>query len=53
MNFELSEEQRAFQATAGVSLRDDVGGAGLTRLDATVILDELAHFASLMGTPKK
>ena len=77
MDFELSEEQRAFQALArqfaaeemapfaarwdeekifpedalrkaaalgfaGVYVRDDVGGANLSRLDATVIFEELA-----------
>ena len=77
MDFELSEEQRAFQAVArqfaaeemaphaarwdeekifpedalrkaaalgfaGVYVRDDVGGANLSRLDATVIFEELA-----------
>jgi alkylation response protein AidB-like acyl-CoA dehydrogenase len=78
MDFELSEEQRAFQATArefaraemapfapewdenevfpvaalrkaaalgfgGICVRDDVGGSGLSRLDATVIFEELAQ----------
>ena len=77
MDFELSEEQRAFQETArefaakemaphaarwdeervfpedalrkaaalgfaGIYLGDDVGGAGLSRLDAAVIFEELA-----------
>jgi alkylation response protein AidB-like acyl-CoA dehydrogenase len=78
MDFELSEDQRAFQATArqfareammpnarewdensifpipelrraaelgfgGIYVKDDVGGTGLTRLDATVIFEELAQ----------
>ena len=78
MNFELSEEQRAFQHTArdfarsemmpharawdegeifpvealrkaaalgfgGIYVRDDVGGSGLSRLDATIIFEELAQ----------
>ena len=78
MDFELSEEQRAFQATArqfardemmphardwdenetfpvealrkaaalgfgGITLKDDVGGAALSRLDATIIFEELAQ----------
>ncbi|HLN10711.1 MAG TPA: acyl-CoA dehydrogenase family protein [Xanthobacteraceae bacterium] len=78
MDFELSEEQRAFQATArnfaraemmpfarewdedeifpvgalrqaaalgfgGIYVKDDVGGSGLDRLDATIIFEELAQ----------
>jgi alkylation response protein AidB-like acyl-CoA dehydrogenase len=78
MDFELSEDQRAFQATArqfaredmapnarawdegeifpiaelrkaaalgfgGIYVKDDVGGSALTRLDATVIFEELAQ----------
>jgi alkylation response protein AidB-like acyl-CoA dehydrogenase len=78
MEFDLSEEQRAFQATArgfaraemmpfarewdedevfpvvalrkaaglgfgGIYVRGDVGGSGLTRLDATIIFEELAQ----------
>jgi alkylation response protein AidB-like acyl-CoA dehydrogenase len=78
MDFELSEDQRAFQTTArnfarvemmpfarewdenevfpvetlrraaalgfgGVCVGDDVGGAGLSRLDSTIIFEELAH----------
>ena len=78
MDFDLSEDQRAFQATArqfareammpnarewdenstfpvqelrraaelgfgGIYVKDDVGGTGLTRLDATVIFEELAR----------
>src|SRR5919107_4570349 len=78
MDFELSEDQRAFQATArnfardemmphardwddgeifpvealrraaalgfgGIYVRDDVGGSALTRLDATLIFEELAQ----------
>ncbi|HXY90288.1 MAG TPA: acyl-CoA dehydrogenase family protein [Xanthobacteraceae bacterium] len=78
MDFELSEEQRAFQATArqfareefaprakewdekyvfpieslrkaaalgfgGMYIREDVGGADLTRLDAALIFEELAQ----------
>ena len=78
MDFDLSEEQRAFQATArefaraemmpfarewdenevfpvatlrkaaalgfgGICVRDDVGGSGLGRLDATIIFEELAQ----------
>jgi alkylation response protein AidB-like acyl-CoA dehydrogenase len=78
MDFELSEEQRAFQETArdfartemmpnarawdegeifpvdtlrkaaalgfgGIYVRDDVGGSALSRLDATVIFEELAQ----------
>ncbi len=78
MDFELSEDQRAFQATArtfareammphardwdenetfpvqalrqaaalgfgGIYVGDDVGGSGLTRLDATIIFEELAQ----------
>jgi len=78
MDFELSEDQRAFQATArqfareqmapnarawdegeifpvaalraaaglgfgGIYVRDDVGGSGLSRLDATIIFEELAQ----------
>jgi alkylation response protein AidB-like acyl-CoA dehydrogenase len=78
MDFELSEEQQAFQATArefaaaemmpharawdehetfpvealrkaaalgfgGIYVREDVGGSALTRLDATVIFEELAQ----------
>jgi alkylation response protein AidB-like acyl-CoA dehydrogenase len=78
MDFELSEEQRAFQATArefaraefaprakewdekyifpvdslrkaaalgfgGLYIREDVGGSGLTRLDAAIIFEELAQ----------
>jgi alkylation response protein AidB-like acyl-CoA dehydrogenase len=78
MDFELSEEQRAFQAMArnfaraemmpfarewdenetfpvealrkaaalgfgGIYVRDDVGGSGLDRLDATIIFEELAQ----------
>jgi alkylation response protein AidB-like acyl-CoA dehydrogenase len=78
MNFELSEEQLAFQATArdfartemmpqapawdegsifpvetlrrgaklgfgGIYVREDVGGAALDRLDATIIFEELAQ----------
>jgi alkylation response protein AidB-like acyl-CoA dehydrogenase len=78
MDFELSEDQRAFQATArqfareqmapnarawdegeifpvpalreaaalgfgGITVKDDVGGSGLSRLDATVIFEELAQ----------
>jgi len=78
MDFELSEDQRAFQATArqfareamapnardwdenstfpvpklrqaaalgfgGIYVKDDVGGSGLSRLDATIIFEELAQ----------
>src|SRR6187549_4032683 len=78
MDFELSEEQRAFQVTArgfardemmphardwdeneifpvealrkaaalgfgGIYVKDDVGGSALTRLDATLIFEELAQ----------
>jgi alkylation response protein AidB-like acyl-CoA dehydrogenase len=78
MDFELSEEQHAFQATArefartemmpharawdegevfpvealrkaaalgfgGIYVRDDVGGSALSRLDAAIIFEELAH----------
>ncbi|HKY85913.1 MAG TPA: acyl-CoA dehydrogenase family protein, partial [Pseudorhodoplanes sp.] len=78
MDFELSEDQRAFQATArqfardammphardwdetetfpvetlraaaelgfgGVYVKDDVGGSALSRLDATIIFEELAQ----------
>jgi alkylation response protein AidB-like acyl-CoA dehydrogenase len=78
LDFELSEEQRSFQAVArqfaademephaaewdekkilpvetlrraaalgfaAVYVRDDVGGAGLSRLDAAIIFEELAH----------
>src|SRR5437764_3950912 len=78
MDFELSEEQRAFEQVArtfareemmpfakewdegeifpvetlrkaaalgfgGIYVRDDVGGSGLTRLDATIIFEELAQ----------
>src|SRR3954469_8565213 len=78
MDFELTEDQRAFQATArqfardsmtpkardwdenatfpvpelreaaalgfgGIYVRDDVGGSGLSRLDATIIFEELAQ----------
>jgi len=78
MDFELSEEQQAFQATArefaqaemmprarewdegeifpvetlrkaaalgfgGIYVREDVGGSALTRLDATIIFEELAQ----------
>lgn len=78
MDFELSEEQRAFEATArnfarehmmpfarewdenetfpvetlrkaaalgfaGIYVRDDVGGAALSRLDATIIFEQLAQ----------
>jgi alkylation response protein AidB-like acyl-CoA dehydrogenase len=78
MDFELSEEQRAFAAVArtfareemmpyarawdegevfpvealrkaaalgfgGIAIRDDVGGSALSRLDATVIFEELAQ----------
>ncbi len=78
MDFELSEEQQAFQATArefaqaemmpharawdeneifpvetlrkaaalgfgGIYVQEDVGGSALTRLDATVIFEELAQ----------
>jgi alkylation response protein AidB-like acyl-CoA dehydrogenase len=78
MDFELSEDQRAFQATArtfardemmpkakdwdenetfpvaelrqaaalgfgGLTVKDDVGGSALSRLDATIIFEELAQ----------
>jgi alkylation response protein AidB-like acyl-CoA dehydrogenase len=78
MDFELTEDQRAFQATArtfahdemmphardwdenetfpvatlrkaaalgfgGIYVRDDVGGSDLSRLDATIIFEELAQ----------
>ena len=78
MDFSLTEEQQAFQATArqfardammpcardwdagstfpvetlreaaalgfaGIYVRDDVGGSGLTRLDAALIFEELAQ----------
>jgi len=78
MDFELSEDQRAFQATArqfardemmphardwdenetfpvatlrkaaalgfgGIYVKDDVGGSALSRLDATIIFEELAQ----------
>src|SRR5688572_17783687 len=78
MDFDLTEEQRAFQATArtfareammpfarawdenetfpvdtlrqaaalgfgGITVKDDVGGSGLTRLDAALIFEELAQ----------
>jgi alkylation response protein AidB-like acyl-CoA dehydrogenase len=78
MDFDLNEDQRAFQATArqfardamapnardwdenltfpvaelrqaaalgfgGIYVKDDVGGSGLTRLDATIIFEELAQ----------
>jgi alkylation response protein AidB-like acyl-CoA dehydrogenase len=78
MDFELSEDQRAFQATArqfaredmapnarawdegeifpvaelrkaaalgfgGITVKEDVGGSALTRLDATIIFEELAQ----------
>jgi alkylation response protein AidB-like acyl-CoA dehydrogenase len=78
MDFELTEDQRAFQATArqfaredmapnardwdenstfpipelrkaaalgfgGITVKDDVGGSGLSRLDATIIFEELAQ----------
>src|SRR6188474_2285147 len=77
MDFDLSEEQRAFEATArqfaqddwlpqapgwddreefpeealrraaalgfaGIYVKDEFGGSGLTRLDATIIFEELA-----------
>jgi alkylation response protein AidB-like acyl-CoA dehydrogenase len=78
MDFELTEDQRAFQATArqfarehmapnarawdenetfpvaelrqaaalgfgGIYVKDDAGGSGLSRLDATIIFEELAQ----------
>src|ERR687898_946523 len=78
MDIELSQDQRAFQATArqfaredmapnarawdegeifpvaelrkaaalgfgGIYVKDDVGGSALTRLDATIIFEELAQ----------
>src|SRR5436190_18533265 len=78
MDFDLTEDQRAFQATArqlarddmapnarawdenetfpvlelrkaaalgfgGIYVKDDVGGSGLSRLDATIIFEELAQ----------
>ncbi len=79
MDFDLTEDQRAFQATArqfardsmmpnarawdegeifsgratcgkaaalgfgGIYVKDDVGGSALTRLDATIIFEELAQ----------
>jgi alkylation response protein AidB-like acyl-CoA dehydrogenase len=78
MDFELTEDQRAFQAAArtfaraemmpnarewdenetfpvetlrraaalgfgGITVKDDVGGTGLTRLDATIVFEELAQ----------
>ena len=78
MDFDLSDDQRAFQATArqfardemmpharewdegeifpvetlrkaaalgfgGIYVKDDVGGSGLSRLDATIIFEELAQ----------
>src|SRR6201990_1675438 len=78
MDFELTEDQRAFQATArqfarenmapkardwdenstfpvpelreaaalgfgGIHVKDDVGGSGLSRLDASIIFEELAQ----------
>src|SRR5215472_2593658 len=78
MDFDLTEEQRAFQATArefarndmmpfarawdegeifpvealrkaaalgfgGIYVKDDVGGSALSRLDATIIFEELAQ----------
>jgi len=78
MDFELTEEQRAFQAAGrtfaraemmplarewdenetfpvetlrraaalgfgGIYVKDDVGGTGLTRLDATIVFEELAQ----------
>ncbi|MPZ59255.1 MAG: acyl-CoA dehydrogenase [Rhizobiales bacterium] len=78
MDFDLTEEQRAFQATARtfahdamapfardwdenetfpaetlrqaaalgfgcINVKDDVGGSALTRLDAAIIFEELAH----------
>ena len=78
MDFDLSEDQRAFQATArqfardemmphardwdenetfpvetlrkaaalgfgGIYVKDDVGGSALSRLDATIIFEELAQ----------
>jgi alkylation response protein AidB-like acyl-CoA dehydrogenase len=78
MDFDLSEDQRAIQATArqfareqmaphardwderevfpipalrkaaalgfgGIYVRDDVGGSGLSRLDATIVFEELAQ----------
>jgi len=78
MNFDLTDEQRAFQATArqfardamvprardwdenetfpvetlreaaalgfgGIYVKDDVGGSALSRLDATIIFEELAQ----------
>ena len=78
MDFDLSEDQRAFQATArqfardqmmphardwdedeifpvdtlrkaaalgfgGIYVQDDVGGSALSRLDATIIFEELAQ----------
>ncbi len=78
MDFNLSEEQRAFQSTArafardemmpharawdegevfpvdcmrqaaalgfgGIYIKDDVGGSALSRLDAAIIFEELAH----------
>jgi alkylation response protein AidB-like acyl-CoA dehydrogenase len=78
MNFDLTEDQRAFQATArqfardamapnarawdenetfpvaelrraaalgfgGIYVKDDVGGSALSRLDATIIFEELAQ----------
>jgi alkylation response protein AidB-like acyl-CoA dehydrogenase len=78
MDFDLTDEQRAFQSTArqfardammprarewdenetfpietlrhaaalgfgGIYVKDDVGGAGLNRLDATIIFEELAQ----------
>src|ERR1700687_2139931 len=77
MDFDLSDEQRAFEETArqfaqdewlphapgwdereefpedalrraaalgfaGITVRDEFGGSGLTRLDATIIFEELA-----------
>src|SRR5215471_7912300 len=66
MDFDLTEEQRAFQATAreldegeifpvealrkaaalgfgGIYVKDDIGGSALSRLDATIIFEELAQ----------
>src|SRR2546423_15431746 len=78
MDFDLTDEQRAFQDTArdfaraemmpfarawdeeetfpvatlhkaaalgfgGICVREDVGGSGLSRLDSTIILEELAQ----------
>jgi len=47
---EAALRQAAALGFAGIYIRDDVGGAGLTRLDAAIVFEELAAGCTSSGS---